>query len=72
MRQGLISAALLAVPGASTYYAGGAVIYTLAASLAFLTGAVTPPPGLRGASRAVRRLSGPVRGRLPRRHVGHR
>ncbi|MEM7218993.1 MAG: CinA family protein [Pseudomonadota bacterium] len=28
---GLISASLLAVPGASAYYAGGSVIYTLAA-----------------------------------------
>lgn len=28
---GLISAALLAVPGASDYYAGGSVVYTLAA-----------------------------------------
>jgi nicotinamide-nucleotide amidase len=47
---GLVSAALLAVPGASAYYAGGAIIYTLAASRAFLAGAVDPPPGLRGAS----------------------
>src|SRR4029078_9330927 len=47
---GLVSAALLAVPGASAYYAGGAVIYTLAASRAFLAGGVEPPPGLRGAS----------------------
>ena len=28
---GLISAALLAVPGASAYYVGGAVVYTFAA-----------------------------------------
>ena len=47
---GLVSAALLAVPGASAYYAGGAVIYTLAASRAFLAGGVEPPPGMRGAS----------------------
>jgi nicotinamide-nucleotide amidase len=47
---GLVSAALLAVPGASAYYAGGTVIYTLAASRAFLAGAVEPPPRLRGAS----------------------
>ena len=47
---GLVSAALLAVPGASAYYAGGAVIYTLAASKAFLAGAVPTPPGLRGAT----------------------
>jgi PncC family amidohydrolase len=47
---GLVSAALLAVPGASAYYAGGAVIYTLAANRAFLEGAVPTPPGLRGAT----------------------
>ncbi len=33
---GLISAALLAVPGASAYYAGGAVIYTRASRRALL------------------------------------
>ena len=49
---GLVSAALLAVPGASAYYAGGAVIYTLAANRAFLEGAVPAPPGLRGATEA--------------------
>lgn len=47
---GLVSAALLAVPGASAYYAGGAVIYTLAANRAFLVGAIPTPPGLRGAT----------------------
>jgi len=47
---GLVSAALLAVPGASAYYAGGAVIYTLAASRAFVAGAVDAPAGMRGAS----------------------
>jgi PncC family amidohydrolase len=49
---GLVSAALLSVPGASAYYAGGAVIYTLAANRAFLEGAVPTPPGLRGATEA--------------------
>jgi len=47
---GLISAALLAVPGASAYYAGGAVIYTAAASRAFVSGAIPTPEGLRGAT----------------------
>jgi nicotinamide-nucleotide amidase len=47
---GLVSASLLAVPGASAYYSGGAVIYTLAASRAFVAGAVPTPPGLRGAT----------------------
>ena len=45
---GLISATLLSIPGASAYYAGGAVIYTLAASRAFLAGAIPTPAGLRG------------------------
>jgi nicotinamide-nucleotide amidase len=49
---GLISAALLSVPGASDYYAGGTVIYTLAASRAFLAGSVVAPPGMRGATEA--------------------
>ncbi|MBM3394403.1 MAG: CinA family protein [Betaproteobacteria bacterium] len=33
---GLISAALLAVPGASTYFLGGAVVYTVASRAALL------------------------------------
>ena len=32
---GLVSAALLSVPGASAYYAGGLTLYTLASRLAF-------------------------------------
>lgn len=47
---GLISAALLSVPGASAYYLGGAVIYTVAASRAWMAGAVETPPGMRGAT----------------------
>ncbi|MFM7537309.1 MAG: CinA family protein [Acidimicrobiales bacterium] len=47
---GLISAALLSVPGASAYYLGGTVIYTLAASRALLAGSVEIPAGMRGAS----------------------
>ncbi len=47
---GLISAALLSVPGASAYYLGGTVIYTLAASRALLAGAIEIPAGMRGAS----------------------
>ena len=49
---GLISAALLSVPGASAYYVGGAVIYTAAASRAWMAGAIDTPPGLRGATEA--------------------
>ncbi len=47
---GLISAALLSVPGASAYYLGGAVIYTAAASRAWMAGAIDTPPGMRGAT----------------------
>jgi len=47
---GLISAALLSVPGASAYYVGGAVVYTLSASRAWMAGAVDAPPGMRGAT----------------------
>ncbi len=47
---GLVSAALLAVPGASAYYLGGTVIYTAVAHRAFLAGAIETPPDLRGAT----------------------
>ena len=47
---GLISAALLSVPGASVYYVGGTVIYTLAASRAWMAGVIDPPAGMRGAT----------------------
>jgi PncC family amidohydrolase len=49
---GLVSAALLSVPGASAYYLGGAVIYTAAAYRAWMHGAVERPPGMRGATEA--------------------
>lgn len=52
---GLISAALLSVPGASAHYLGGAVVYTPQASRAFVKGAVPTPPGLRGATEAFAR-----------------
>lgn len=47
---GLVSAALLAVPGASAYYLGGSVIYTRNALDGMLTGPVERPKKLRGAS----------------------
>ena len=47
---GLVSAALLSVPGASAYYLGGTVIYTAAAGRAWMAGAVETPPGMRGAT----------------------
>lgn len=47
---GLVSAALLAVPGASAYFLGGAVIYTHHALRGLLSGRVDRPDELRGAS----------------------
>lgn len=47
---GLVSAALLAVPGASAYFLGGSVIYTRNALDGMLTGPVERPHELRGAS----------------------
>jgi PncC family amidohydrolase len=49
---GLVSAALLSIPGASAYYVGGTVVYTVAASRAWMAGEVDIPPGMRGASEA--------------------
>jgi PncC family amidohydrolase len=46
---GLISASLLAVPGASQYFVGGTVIYTRAAKEALYPGIETPR-GMRGAT----------------------
>src|SRR5436190_12853670 len=51
---GLIAAALLAVPGASAYFMGGAVVYTLAARNAFtgISNDEMKAKGLRPASEA--------------------
>ena len=49
---GLISAALLSVPGASAYYIGGTIIYTATASRAWMAGEVEVPAGMRGATEA--------------------
>lgn len=46
---GLISSALLAIPGASAYFAGAAVVYTLEARRAFLPDDVLPK-GTRSSS----------------------
>ncbi|MFN0026828.1 MAG: CinA family protein [Acidimicrobiales bacterium] len=62
---GLVSASLLSVPGASAYYLGGTVVYTLAASKALLAGVVQPPEGLRGATEDFARYQAQaIRGRL--------
>jgi nicotinamide-nucleotide amidase len=47
---GLISASLLAVPGASAYFLGGAVVYTAAARAALLAIGAADMAGLRPAS----------------------
>lgn len=52
---GLISAALLSVPGASAYYAGGAVIYTFEGVRAMLPVGPVLPEGVTGASEAFAR-----------------
>lgn len=49
---GLAAAALLAVPGASAYFLGATVPYTVVASKALLAGVVPVPEGLRGATEA--------------------
>jgi nicotinamide-nucleotide amidase len=62
---GLINAALVAVPGASAYYLGGAIIYTPAARLALLD--ITPQEmaGMRSASEPFAQLLAQcIRGRL--------
>jgi PncC family amidohydrolase len=49
---GLVSAALLAVPGASAYFLGGAVVYTRAARRVLLGIADPDVAGIRGATEA--------------------
>jgi nicotinamide-nucleotide amidase len=49
---GLISAALLSVPGASAYFLGGAVVYTLQARRALLDIPDAAVAGMRGATQA--------------------
>ena len=47
---GLISAALLAVPGASAYFVGGGVVYTHQAREALLEARLADHPGMRAAT----------------------
>ena len=47
---GLISAVLLAVPGASAYFMGGAMVYTRPAGEAFLTATPSKRAGIRSSS----------------------
>ncbi len=47
---GLVNAALVAVPGASAYYLGGAIVYTLAGRTALLGLTASDMQGIRSAS----------------------
>ena len=49
---GLVAAALLAVPGASAYFVGGAVVYTKASRMALLSIGDGDMSGLRPATEA--------------------
>jgi nicotinamide-nucleotide amidase len=49
---GLVSAALLAVPGASAYFVGGGVIYTHQARKALLRADLADHPGMRPSTEA--------------------
>jgi nicotinamide-nucleotide amidase len=61
---GLIAASLLSVPGASAYFIGGTVIYTVAARRAFF-GEFDVPAGTRGATDVFARyLATSVRSKL--------
>ncbi len=55
---GLISAALLAQPGASAYFVGGAIVYTAAAREGLLGITAEDMAGLRSASEPYARLLG--------------
>lgn len=62
---GLVSAALLSVPGASAYFMGGAVVYTGPARATFLDLDLDDHPGVRSASEPyVRLAAGRIRERL--------
>ncbi len=53
---GLVSAALLSVPGASAYYLGGALVYTRASGDAFLAIPESARKGMRSATEPYARL----------------
>lgn len=62
---GLVSSALLAVPGASAYFLGGAVVYTQRARAALLAITDDDMAGMRSSSEPYARLlARTVRGRL--------
>src|SRR2546425_13022516 len=57
---GLISAALLSVPGASAYFLGGGVIYTQAARRGLLRGPDEAVTGIRASSEPYALLNAPT------------
>jgi PncC family amidohydrolase len=62
---GLISAALLAIPGASAYFVGGAVLYTHTARESMLEISLDDHPGMRSASEPYARvIASTIRARL--------
>src|ERR1700760_1111812 len=62
---GLIAAALLAIPGASAYFLGGAVVYTAAARAALLGISSAEMAGMRAATEpSAAMLANRLRGRL--------
>ena len=69
---GLISAALLAVPGASAYFVGGAVVYTGAARSAFTDISLDDMRGHASGERALCRAARPARARTASHHLGAR
>ena len=69
---GLVSAALLAVPGASVYYRGAAVTYTGVARSVFLDIDLADHPGVRLKQRALRPADRRHDPRAARRDLGHR
>ena len=62
---GLVSAALLAVPGASSYFRGGAVVYSRHAGRALLSLTAADMVGLRGETEPFARL---IAGRMRETH----
>lgn len=62
---GLLSAALLSVPGASAYFVGGAVVYTVASRAALLGIAKADMEGMRAATEVYAAL---IAGRVRERH----
>ena len=67
---GLVSAALLAAPGASAYFVGGAVVYTRAAQSGLLRVPDEAMEGLRASTEGYALLNARTRAWTARRHLG--